>query len=99
MSQLKAYRGHTVFPWCPACGFEGVGLVVVDLIARYGEETEMNAVLARCKCSGCGRVGIPRVTLSWTEQASLDATPSEARRARGTLVEFVPHGSDAARRL
>ena len=83
MSRLGAYRGHTVFPRCPTCGIEGAGLVIMDLIARYGEEMELEAVLTRCKCSGCGRVGIPRVTLSWTEQASLDATSRVARGARG----------------
>ena len=69
MSLLKALRGHTIFPVCPKCRREGARLVVADLIERFGEEADTVNVLERCRCSGCGRKGIPNVTMSWMQEA------------------------------
>lgn len=69
MYPLRNYRGHSIAIYCPKCGRAGPFLAVVDLIERYGPETEVDDVLARCRCTGCGRVGKPDIRFSWTETA------------------------------
>ncbi len=75
MTGLGAIRGHSVYPVCAACGREGARLVVADLIARYGPEEPLDAVLARLRCAGCGCRGRVNITLSFTETAPSASKP------------------------